>query len=262
MASSYLTSTVESAAGRRAKIPQYHPWECTIDRPNQFEVAGGKVYGDEGSSAAAEGTDVATSDSNTIVYLIVGVTSGTREVLNATLTSGTEVPDDTDTEIHIPIVRFRDLGGGSVYLVPDQLQNSEIYLYSGGASVNHPWKVTMTDEGEFYISGGTVHGNGGPFVVAPKTELIESGIIWVKITRDSSSREMTAAVIGSGVSVPTSDYTDQYRPIAAVDDAGSPPVLQLQFQELRVEELMIVANGEFELLSVDAAARNTYDPPV
>lgn len=131
----------------------------------------------------------------------------------------------------------------------------------------HPWKVEMGDDGEIegekiwrYI-GDSVYTQGGPIAVADGSVEGGAGFVVLKITRDESSREATAAVVEFSSTAPTSDYTDQYRILAEVDPEGNPPVFQKQFEEIRIEEDLIIVNGEGYYAGFEMSHRNFYDLP-
>lgn len=154
--------------------------------------------------------------------------------------------------------------------------NPREFLYAASiASVNHPWKVYNDGTfvkpgspeilGKYRIIGGTVYSQGGSIDV-PDQELIggageDAGYVYLEITRDESSREVTGVSIEQGDSVPADDYTTQYRPLAVVYGTSGKKPLQLQFQEIRIWEYMLVENGEFELHTFDMNSRTSYAPP-
>jgi hypothetical protein len=149
------------------------------------------------------------------------------------------------------------------------------YTAAASSSTNHPWKVyrdgTTVIEGspeviaKYRIVGGLVYGQDGG---APKEVLDQpvigaagSGWVYLKIDRDSSSRVISSATVGHGVSIPDDDYNTQYRALAYVFGVGGGPPLQLQFQEIRIYEMMIVENGELPLHVFDMGARRSYPSP-
>jgi hypothetical protein len=72
---------------------------------------------------------------------------------------------------------------------------------------------------------------------------------------------ITGATVVWAASVATSDETTQYRALAKLDPDEYPSILQLQFEEIRIWELMIVENGEFALMGAEMSHRETYAPP-
>jgi hypothetical protein len=126
----------------------------------------------------------------------------------------------------------------------------------GTAGSNHPWKVSNQDGG-LRVQGGDVYSGGVVISVPSKDISLSVGYVYAKITRNSA-RTMTAASIESGDAIPESTATYQYIPIALVA-AGA--ILQLTSREMVIEELMISSNGALKLVTLDASALNTYDPP-
>lgn len=136
----------------------------------------------------------------------------------------------------------------------------------------HYWKVTLDGEtavpGTFkwIVAGNNVFTQGmtGSFTLLEEVEGAGIGYILLKITRDTASREATAFELVFSAAVTTSTEAIQYRPIALVNpdgDEGVDQVVQMQFEEIRIWELMIVQNGEFELMGAEMSHRNTYVPP-
>ena len=126
-------------------------------------------------------------------------------------------------------------------------------------SMTHPWRVSNTDPGEWLVQIDNVYGQGGPVAPSSPTVSLSSGFIYLKISRDAGSREMTEVTLETGGSIPASDQYDQYRAIAQIIDDTN--WIQIQYEEIRIEELMIVANGQFALAPMEMSSRNTYDPP-
>lgn len=138
-----------------------------------------------------------------------------------------------------------------------------------GTAIRHPWKVAKggqrddADAPEWTVTGGDVYSQGGVITVVDGAVNLKKGWIYLKITRNTSSRAVTAVEIAfTTTTIPESDYSDQYIAIAYVDEDVSDLPLQLLFQELKVWEEMTVVNGEFKLIAKYMAHRNTYDPSV
>lgn len=132
----------------------------------------------------------------------------------------------------------------------------------GRKGVPHPWQVTMgEDEGTWDVVGGEVYSQGATFIVADTTIVGGLGFAVLKVTRNTASRVITGATIEWAASLTTSDEATQYRALAKLDPDEYPSVLQLQFEEIRIWELMIVENGEFALMGAEMSHRNTYAPP-
>ena len=142
--------------------------------------------------------------------------------------------------------------------------------------VIHPWKVTSSAAQTWHCRGGEVYGQGdsSPIPVpeksiAGKTE----GSIYLKITRDTASRALTAAAIEFidgpiPAAVPPSTQQYQYRAIADVKYIAptsgaveSSFIEQKQFEEIRIYEELVVENGEFKLQGYEVSHRNNYQPP-
>lgn len=117
------------------------------------------------------------------------------------------------------------------------------------------------DEGTWDVVGGEVYSQGATFIVADTTIVGGLGFAVLKVTRNTASRVITGATIEWAASLTTSDEATQYRALAKLDPDEYPSVLQLQFEEIRIWELMIVENGEFALMGAEMSHRNTYAPP-
>lgn len=151
------------------------------------------------------------------------------------------------------------------YLKCNQIMTGHIdHFQTGGAGGSglHPWKVTKTGTaGVYAVALDDVQGQGGP--ITPTGATVDStetsGYIYLKIERDTDTRVLVSAVVEFAAALPDSDYTYQYRPIAFVD--GADYILQLQFEEIRIYELMLVSLGAFSLASFEMSVRSTYDPP-
>ena len=145
-----------------------------------------------------------------------------------------------------------------------------LFLTSGAVDIPiptggeyHPWKVTSAAGGTVnwdYV-GGTIYGQGEPIEVADGNIVGDQGFIYLKIERDPDSREMISAEVEFDVVIPDSDSTYQYRALAYVDSALANKVSQLQFEEIRIEEVLIVVNGEFQLAPLELSSRNIYALP-
>jgi hypothetical protein len=133
----------------------------------------------------------------------------------------------------------------------------------GRKGVPHPWLVTLgEDEGTWDVVGGEVYTQGGLITVADTTIIGGLGFAVLEITRNTVSRGITGASI-LWVAADPDDSTEatQYRVLAKLDPDEFPSILQLQFEEIRIWELMIVENGEFALMGAEMSHRNTYAPP-
>jgi hypothetical protein len=129
------------------------------------------------------------------------------------------------------------------------------------ANTFHPWKVSYAGEDDWTVVGDTVYSQGDPIIVADTTVSGTTGYVVLKITRDSTSREITAAVVEFATEVTASYYTDQYRVLAKVGTESTPKVVQLQFEEIRILEDRVLVNGESKLVGLEVSHRNNYDLP-
>ena len=170
-------------------------------------------------------------------------------------------------------------GGYSMPQVVEQGINAPRHSTQGGAfaPINkgtsiHYWKVNLIGETitpgtyEWEVLGNNVFSQGMTAIIDFDEVVTGAGVgyIVLRITRDEASREMTAADLIFEASPTISTESLQYRPIAKVDPdgvIGVDQVIQMQFEEIRIWELMIVENGEFSLMGAEMSHRNTYAPP-
>jgi hypothetical protein len=115
----------------------------------------------------------------------------------------------------------------------------------------HPFKVTSsfdsdTDAWLYEVYEGVAGGIPIP-TTDPKLTVTDEYFIYVTFTRDTSSREVTYAILENGSEVPESTESYQYVAIAKVD-AGE--VVQHRFEDIRVTEILISEAGELKLISV------------
>lgn len=134
--------------------------------------------------------------------------------------------------------------------------------------LSHPWKVTLgkTDAGatQWKVRGGDFNGQGLSMSVANETFEMEDGFIYLTITREPSSRVVTGVVLEADTTIPDSDNINQYVPIAVVDIAPGykePKIIQEEHDDLAIQEVLIVANGELALVPLRMAGRNPYPLP-
>ena len=149
-------------------------------------------------------------------------------------------------------------------------------LGGGGGGPAHPWRVTANNSdpvswdvvgdpvwtgidgnsiNTLWFSDAETGGQGLTNVVG------DAGYILLKITRDVDSREATEVSLEFANEVPESDCFHQYRVIAYVDSEAAEPILQKQFEEIRIFEDMAVVNGAFQLVGLEMSHRNYYDLP-
>jgi hypothetical protein len=165
---------------------------------------------------------------------------------------------------------------------------SHIFFGSGGSgeTIRHPWKVVADGLGEppeegvplrrWAYTGGVIHTNQGDWVTIPDgTVEGNDGGIYIEIMRDADSREITSAVVSFIETEPISDNVTQYRAIAQIigepppDPLPDPPpttppnatILQLQFEEIRLREELVIDSGEFALDVFELSHRNSYALP-
>jgi hypothetical protein len=249
-----------------------HEWRGYRSARNVFTVEDGTVLDGEMNETAVTGLTFSDPASAYFVWVKVTYDPQDLTITSAIMQSGAEKPEDTDTVRHIEVVRLLNAyENGRWWSIVFQTRSEPIQMFAGGANGPfHDWKVVMgaqTDgEGnkEWLVTGGTVYHEEDSTAVADTAVNINSGIIYLEITRDYASREVTGITVESGTSIPAADYNTQHVPIARVNVAATPTerVRQDQFGELRINEFMGVANGEFRMATTNMAARNTYAPSV
>lgn len=169
---------------------------------------------------------------------------------------------DQDTEVSgISLVETVEVDGTRTVKLGGQSTAS-------GGGEYHMWKVTKVSDGVWYCPGGDVFdvSNGQIYSVNSKEFTGELGYIVLKISRDSETREITEGIIYLGSSpspLPDSNETDQYRLIAYVSMAmpEAYQITQVQFEEIRLNEELVIVNGEFRLQVYEMSHRNNYAPP-
>ena len=149
------------------------------------------------------------------------------------------------------------------------------------SSVNHMWKVTQSGETDgvpkFSALGGIAVIQGTRVKVADVAEVPlgddttttkGGGFVVLKVTRDNASRVYDSEyppVIEFHAAQPTSTDVEEYTVLAEVTATSGdvpPEITQCRRDEICSYELLIVANGEFALLPVQANSRNSYAPPL
>lgn len=138
---------------------------------------------------------------------------------------------------------------------------------TGGSSVDHDWKVTISaaaedNEPAWEVAAGNVHYiNESVSAVIPVTSVLgETGTIYLHLTRDPASRSVTLAEVEFYVEAPIATETDQFIELAYV--GGAPSIVQKQFTPIRVYEDLFVINGAFKLGGLAFFGDNLYDPPI
>lgn len=255
------------------------PWKATRNARNDFTVAVGTVYGEDGSSASpAAEYDIATDTEDTKVWVACTVTAGTLIVTAVDWGSGATVPDDTPTLVHRKIVEFPNQDGSDPapdsYLIINQIEDNDIYLSTSGA-FSHMWKGTLVGETEpvgsdpicpiFNVKGGIVVVQGTRVPIADVAALeatSEEGVVVLAVVREESSRAYDAGnppEILWFSSVPTSDYATEYTVLFEYTESEG--INQCRHGEICSQESLFFENGEFKLLPFQANSRNTYDLP-
>lgn len=141
----------------------------------------------------------------------------------------------------------------------------KIRLASGGGSVGgslHPFRISPNadDSEKVDIAAGTVYHETGEIVIPAQTGLTPLDVFAIKITRDASPRNVTAAItetlsIGFDASSTT---TNQYIHIGSIS-AGE--ITQHWFHDVSVFEDLAVVNGAFKLVPLAMLGSNFYDIP-
>lgn len=161
---------------------------------------------------------------------------------------------EVDTSIHPSGLKLKEVvvfgsgghPGRKVQLDPDYV-----------ISVNHPWNVEFnaTDPTKIDVQGGTVYHETGSITVSDSTGITSNDFVCLKITRDETSREVTAAEIGAyATGSYTSDKTYQYIELAAVGTE----ITQLKFEDVSVFEDLAVVNGVFKYVPLEMSGPNFY----
>jgi hypothetical protein len=150
---------------------------------------------------------------------------------------------------------------------------------------DHPWKVSQNGvngnlEPIFSCLGGIVAIQGTRVVVPDvavvplgndilTTTTASNGFITLKITREAASRVYDSdhpPVVEFYTTLPSSTKEEELIVLAEVTVSGDVTLpssfAQCRRDEICSYELLIVANGEFALLPVQANSRNSYAPPL
>lgn len=144
---------------------------------------------------------------------------------------------------------------------------------SSGGKFQHMWQVTRASQVDgvytYNIRAGIVVIQGERVDVeevlalsgGEVTEEGDTGFIYLRVFREESSRSYNPSVppvIEWSPSIVESDY---YSEITILAEIKYGIITQCRNDEICSQELLIVSNGEFDLLPVQANSRNTYDPP-
>ena len=130
---------------------------------------------------------------------------------------------------------------------------------TGAADIEHDWKIFAGTEADTWIVGeGDVYfvEQGGKITVPATTLSGTSGKIYLKVSRDASSRAGSAPVPELAAEVPASTESSQYFELGEV-----PSLNQKQFTPIRVYEDLFVVNGEFMLGNLAIFGDNFYPLP-
>ena len=189
--------------------------------------------------------------------------SGSVEVSAAELIMSISSPTAEANIFYIKVCEFEKEG-----LVKEILLRENI-LWGGvgsGGDIYHPWKVTRSvtaDPVSWDIVLDNVYSNGAIATAAINANVVgDNGYILLKIERDTSTRLITTASIIFDSAVLTSDYYTQYRVIAFVYSESENPIIQYQFEEIRIYEELVVENGAFRLQGYEISHRNNYELPL
>lgn len=183
------------------------------------------------------------------------ITSGGTTVASATLETG-EFSSTTDGEYGVEVCSFGEDGN-----IENTYLRENIHWRNPSSSIIHDWKTVKTGDTSVSVSGGTIT---EPFLYVDGVSLTASsnGFVLLKISRDSSSRAIISTEILFNSDVTTSDYPDQYIPLAFIftSEGKITDVVQLKFEELHIFESLVVVDGEFKFAELLTAGRNMYSP--
>lgn len=184
------------------------------------------------------------------------VTSGGTTVTSATLEEG-EFTSTTEGEYGVEVCSFGEDGN-----IEGSFLRENIHWRNPSSSIDHQWKVAKTGDTTVSALGGIITEPLLTVDAVSSVSATSAGYIVLKITRDASSRAITATAIEFAADVPESLYSDQYIPLAIINFAEGKitGVRQLKFEELHIFESLVVANGEFKLAELLTAGRNVYQP--
>jgi hypothetical protein len=139
----------------------------------------------------------------------------------------------------------------------------------GGAGIHFSFKTVkagIVEEDQTYdVTGGKVIDvTADAFKSIASASLIAdpTDSIWVRIERNTSTREITDAelIVRGDAFIEPSDEQYQYVLIATIKADGG--VLQNQFGDIAIQEELLVSNGAFQLSVYHMAHLNNYEPPV
>lgn len=171
----------------------------------------------------------------------------------------TDIPDTTLSKVGFPTPRPYHI----------EVELSDDY---GGDEPRHPWYVIEgSASGTYDVKGGKVFDHivlsTLPIIVEDTTVTWgdEEGVIYLRIERELSSREIVAATIEVAATIPLDDYTYQHFALANLNtdigEATFEPIVQVRFEDIRVFEMLIVANGEFRYGNFQMMGEMNYELP-
>ena len=125
----------------------------------------------------------------------------------------------------------------------------------------HPCQITKNaaDPALVDIASATVYHETGSLAISAESALSPLDLFYVKITRDATTRAVTAAVFetqSTGFDA-TATNTNVYILIGSI---SSGVITQRWFHDLPVFEELAVVNGSFKLVTLAMVGANFYDP--
>lgn len=245
--------------------PIEHQWRVYQSKQGELTVKGGTVEWDA-PIITVNPITLVTPTEERVIWVKITV-DGAGAATAAVIETGATLPVDTDTLEHWLICEiFRLYPDGDFYHGIRQVQFTPIRKPSGGtgSSVNHPWKVTRTDVDTLDYVGGVIYDHNQSYsflaITVPDGGLATAtGVVYLRVERDSTSRQIVAATVEIAAALPPDDYYNQHFRLAKV--VADEPILQFQFQDIKVFEMLIVANGEFKFGNFQMMGETNYDLP-
>jgi len=226
-------------------------WRVFQSKVGELTVRGGTVHWGITDPVAGIVVEPITLETPTEEWFIwCKITVAGEDATAAILETGDTIPVDTDTKKHWLICEIFSLyPEGDFYHGIRQIQFEPIRKLTDAAGINHPWKVTRTEMDTLDYIGGIIYDHNQPHVFVTITVpdgglAIVEGVVYLKIERDTESRLIVSATVNIAAALPPDDYVNQHFRLAKVVE--DEPILQLQFQDIKVYEMLVVANGEFK----------------
>jgi hypothetical protein len=259
--------------------PIEHQWRVfqTDITPYSLEltVRGGTIEGTSDITAEEKEIDVPVQETSIWCKITL---NDLGDATKGEIDYGDEVPEDTPTEIYRLIAEIINRYPNDDFFPSiRQIQFEPIrILKTEGEIIYHPWKVTYggsevpegAEEGaepvpKWNYAGGEIYTQGTMQTVADGTLSGAGPFVVLSFVRDIETREINpySAEVTLRSTVPDSDYYSQYRVLAKINAPSSLEVLQLQFEEIRIYEELVIENGEFKLQGYEVSHRNNYQPP-